>query len=113
MGKHMKNVKIRYAVRGERVGWGERLTDHIIIGTPGTLLDWCVKFCAIDLKKIRVFILDEAGVMINTQGHQDQSIRIQRGLQRDTQMLLFSATYDREIIRFAEAIVPDTVTIKL
>ena len=89
------------------------MTDHFIIRTPGTLLDWCIKFRVIDLKKICVFVLDEAGVMIDTQGHLDQSIRIQRGLQCNTQMLLFSATYDREIIRFAEAIVPDTVTIKL
>ena len=57
---------------------GEKLTDHIIIGTPGTVLDWCIKFRVIDLKKVKVFVLDEADVMIDTQGHQDQSIRIQR-----------------------------------
>ena len=118
----MKELKIRYAVRGERgtgiftfslisefelpylyiprqsamslitvdtiqlfpyfisftVTRGEKLTDHIIIGTPGTLLDWCIKFRVIDLKKVKVFVLDEADVMIDTQGHQDQSIRIQR-----------------------------------
>ena len=60
------------------VNRGERLTDQIVSGTPGTVLDWSVKFRAIDLKKIRVFVLDEADVMIDTQGHQDQSIRIQR-----------------------------------
>ena len=60
------------------VNRGEKLTDHIIIGTPGTVLDWCIKFRVIDLKKVKVFVLDEADVMIDTQGHQDQSIRIQR-----------------------------------
>ena len=57
---------------------GRKLQDHIIIGTPGTMLDWAVKFKVIDMKKINVFVLDEADVMIDTQGHQDQSIRIQR-----------------------------------
>jgi len=57
---------------------GQKLTDHIVIGTPGTLLDWCTRFKMIDLKKINVFVLDEADVMIDTQGHQDQSIRVQR-----------------------------------
>lgn len=60
------------------VSRGERLNDHIIIGTPGTVMDWCIKFRVFDAKKIRVFVLDEADVMIDTQGHQDQSIRIQR-----------------------------------
>ena len=57
---------------------GRKLADHIVIGTPGTMLDWAVKFKTIEMKKIKVFVLDEADVMIDTQGHQDQSIRIQK-----------------------------------
>lgn len=57
---------------------GSRIQEQIVIGTPGTVLDWCLKFKFIDPKKIKVFVLDEADVMIATQGHQDQSIRIQR-----------------------------------
>lgn len=60
------------------VSRGERITDQIVIGTPGTVLDWGIKLRVLDLKKIRVSVLDEADVMIATQGHQDQSIRIQR-----------------------------------
>lgn len=55
-----------------------KIQEQIVIGTPGTVLDWCLKFKFIDPKKIKVFVLDEADVMIATQGHQDQSIRIQR-----------------------------------
>lgn len=57
---------------------GTRLQEQIVIGTPGTVLDWCQKLKFIDPKMIKVFVLDEADVMIATQGHQDQSIRIQR-----------------------------------
>ena len=31
-----------------------------------------------DIKKIKVFVLDEADVMIDSQGHQSHSVRIQR-----------------------------------
>jgi len=38
----------------------------------------------VDLKKVNVFVLDEADVMIDTQGHQDQSIRLQKyGIMQD------------------------------
>lgn len=57
---------------------GSRISEHIIIGTPGKVLDWGVKFKFFDLSKVEVFVLDEADVMINTQGHQDQCIRIHK-----------------------------------
>lgn len=42
------------------------------------MLDWCFKRRVIDLKKISMFVLDEADIMIHTQGLSCQSIRIQR-----------------------------------
>ncbi|GAB1607912.1 ATP-dependent RNA helicase DDX19A-like, partial [Argonauta hians] len=110
MAKFMTDVKIGFAVRGtER---DKIFTEQIIIGTPGTALDLGWKFNAFDLQKISVFVLDEADVMIATQGHKDQSIRIQRKL-GECQMLLFSATYDNEVMKFAQDIIPNPVTIRL
>jgi Superfamily II DNA and RNA helicases len=57
---------------------GTKLKEHIIIGTPGKVVDWGVKFRFFDLGKISVFVLDEADVMIAMQGHQDQSFRIHK-----------------------------------
>ena len=57
---------------------GRKCNDHIIIGTPGSLLDWIMRYKAFDPQKISVFVLDEADVMISQQGHQDQSIRIKK-----------------------------------
>uniref|UniRef100_A0A673UWJ9 RNA helicase n=1 Tax=Suricata suricatta TaxID=37032 RepID=A0A673UWJ9_SURSU len=78
MGKFYPELKLAYAVRGNKLERGQKISEHIVIGTPGTVLDWCAKLKFIDPKKIKVFVLDEADVMIATQGHQDQSIRIQR-----------------------------------
>lgn len=41
-------------------------------------MDWGVKYKFIKLNKLTVFVLDEADVMIATQGHQDQSLRIRK-----------------------------------
>lgn len=113
MAKHLTGVSIAFAVRGEKVARGQSVTGQIVIGTPGTVLDWSTRLKVMDLKKINVFVLDEADVMIDTQGHQDQSVRIQRGLRRDCQMLLFSATYEGKVMKFAQAVVPNAVVIRL
>lgn len=106
MAAYCPEIEMRFAVRGEEsesatflivifpsvnelnvtimlkifvsVPRGSRISEHIIIGTPGKVLDWGVKFKFFDLNQIEVFVLDEADVMINTQGHQDQCIRIHK-----------------------------------
>uniref|UniRef100_A0A1I8MMJ9 Helicase ATP-binding domain-containing protein n=1 Tax=Musca domestica TaxID=7370 RepID=A0A1I8MMJ9_MUSDO len=113
MAQFCPDIKLKFAVRGEEVAPGTKLTDHIIIGTPGKVLDWALKYRFIDLKKIRVFVLDEADVMIATQGHHDQCIRIHKQLSPKCQMLFFSATYDKEVMEFAEHIVPEANIIRL
>uniref|UniRef100_A0A8C2IWK0 RNA helicase n=1 Tax=Cyprinus carpio TaxID=7962 RepID=A0A8C2IWK0_CYPCA len=113
MGKFYPEVQLVYAIRGNKLERGTRLQEQIVIGTPGTVLDWCQKLKFIEPKRIKVFVLDEADVMIATQGHQDQSIRIQRMLPKTCQMLLFSATFEDTVWNFAKRIVPDPNIIKL
>ncbi|XP_067419456.1 ATP-dependent RNA helicase DDX25 isoform X1 [Emydura macquarii macquarii] len=113
MGKLCVNIGVTYAVRGNRIPRGTKIEEQIIIGTPGTVLDWCFKLRLLDVKKICVFVLDEADVMIDTQGFLDQSVRIQRVLPQDCQMLLFSATFEDAVLQFAEQIIPDPNIIKL
>lgn len=113
MAKFCPEIEMKYAVRGEEVPRNTKLTEHIIIGTPGKVLDWGLKFRIFDLKKITVFVLDEADVMIATQGHQDQCIKIHKNLSPTCQMMFFSATYDQEVMDFAEHIVKNPITIRL
>jgi len=113
MAKFCPEIRIRYAVRGEEIPRGQKLDDHVIIGTPGKILDWSLKFRAFDLSKISVFVLDEADVMIHQQGHQDQCIRLHKHLSKKCQMMLFSATYEKQVMEFAEYIVPSPITIRL
>ena len=85
MSQFAPEITLRYAVKGEEIPRGSKINDHIVIGTPGKVLDWALKFRFFDVKKIRVFVLDEADVMIATQGHQDQSIRIHKQLSPECQ----------------------------
>lgn len=133
-------VGFAFAVRGSDIKSrelfynNERIKQQVIIGTPGkksfcflielsilfnclvtgTVMDWALKFKIFDIKKIRVFVLDEADNMIDTQGHRDQSVRIQKALNPSScQFLFFSATFEENIKQFAEIIVPNPIIIGL
>ncbi|XP_072282690.1 ATP-dependent RNA helicase DDX25 [Pyxicephalus adspersus] len=113
MGKYCEGVKIVYAIRGNRPLKGTYIDAQIIVGTPGTVMDWCFKLKLIHLEHIRVFVLDEADVMIGVQGYTDHSVRVKRAMPENCQMLLFSATFEDTVWCFAERIVPDPNIIKL
>ncbi|KAK2706026.1 hypothetical protein QYM36_016150 [Artemia franciscana] len=113
IGQFCTDIDIRYAVRGEEVSRGTKLTEQVIIGTPGKVFDWATKLRCLDLSKMKVFVLDEADIMIDTQGLQDQSIRIHKLLPKTCQMMLFSATYEKDVMQFAECIIPNPYIIKL
>ena len=80
----------------------QALDAHILIGTAGTVLDWALKQQCFDPKGVNMFVLDEADIMIDTQGQQDQTIRVHKQLRKDCQHVLFSATYSEEVMEFAE-----------
>ncbi|KAM9299269.1 ATP-dependent RNA helicase DDX25 [Gastrophryne carolinensis] len=113
MGKFCDGIEICYAVRGNRPMRGSNIEAQIVVGTPGTVMDWCFKLKLLNVNNIRVFVLDEADVMIGVQGHSDHSLRVKRGMPATCQMLLFSATFEETVWSFAERIVPDPNIIKL
>ncbi|XP_054707265.1 DEAD-box helicase Dbp80-like [Uloborus diversus] len=112
MAQFCNRIRFRYVVKGESFERGHIITEQVLIGTPGKVFDWSRRRF-FDISAIRVFVLDEADVMISTQGHQDQCIRIHKMLSPDCQMLFFSATYTTDVMEFAEFIVNDPITIRL
>ena len=71
----------------------------IIVGTPGRIID-LVERGALNLGKIRVFVLDEADMMLDM-GFIEDIEHIMSLAPRDKQTLLFSATMPREITDIA------------
>ncbi|WWC91923.1 uncharacterized protein L201_006875 [Kwoniella dendrophila CBS 6074] len=100
-------IKTHLAVPGS---WSrnQRIDKHILIGTPGTLVDMLSRGTRIfDPKQIRVFVLDEADEMIALQGLGDQTVRIKKMLPVGVQNVLFSATFPDEVQRFAQSFAPE------
>uniref|UniRef100_T1KIQ4 RNA helicase n=1 Tax=Tetranychus urticae TaxID=32264 RepID=T1KIQ4_TETUR len=113
MAKHKKTIKFKYVVRGVELHRDSQIQEHVILGTPGKVMDAALRYRCFDIRKIRVLVLDEADVMIDTQGHRNQSIRIKNALSSNCQIMFFSATYEGAVMEFAEQIVKDPVIIRL
>jgi ATP-dependent RNA helicase DDX19/DBP5 len=95
----------RQAARRNRSGGP--ITDHIIIGTPGKVVD-LLKKRDLNPSTIRILVLDEADQMVSQQGMGDQTVRIKKQLPASTQVLLFSATYADDVKRLAEKVAPNS-----
>jgi superfamily II DNA/RNA helicase len=54
-----------------------KITAQIVIGTPGRVID-AITHGKLKTAKIKIFVLDEADVMISTQGFQEQTTRIKK-----------------------------------
>ncbi|CAF3695144.1 unnamed protein product [Adineta steineri] len=119
MAKFLPHIKIAYAVRDPTISKrneytkGKELNVPIVIGTPGTVEDWCRKMKIIDLKKLRMFVVDEADVMISLPGFSQICINLKTVMGKDCQTMLFSATYSDEVMDFAKRIIENPVIFRL
>ena len=73
---------------------------HIIVATPGRLID-LMERGVVNLSTVRDVVLDEADEMLNM-GFTDSINRILEDVPRDRNTLLFSATMSKEIARIAK-----------
>lgn len=113
MAAHMKGLKIKLALGGEQVERGKRLDAHLVVGTPGKVVDW-LKRRTINPKTIQVFVLDEADNMVSEGGHRANSLLAKKAMPRTCQSLFFSATFPQQVIEFATKMVsnPDKILIE-
>ena len=76
-----------------------RLNPHVIIGTPGRMIDH-LQQRTLPLNDVRVLVLDEADRMLDM-GFAPQIKKILEVVPRDRQTLLFSATMPDNIVKIA------------
>ena len=91
---------------------GHQFVENVLVGTPGVVTD-LVRRKQIDLRNLKVFVLDEADNMLGNQGLGDQCLRLKRFLSADVQLVLFSATFPTEVRAFAEKFVPNANSLEL
>eukprot|EP01137_Pigoraptor_chileana_P008966 Opistho-2@56533 len=100
--KQFTGIKVTFAIKDAVVGG--KITEQVIVGTTGTILEWITKR-KFDPKTVNILVCDEADQMIDLQGMGDQSVRIKKLLRPDIQILLFSATFKPKVMEFAQRIV--------
>lgn len=113
MAAHMTGLKVQLALAGEMVERGKRVDAHLIVGTPGKIVDW-MKRKTFNTKNIKVFVLDEADNMVAESGHRANSLLIKKQMPKTCQSLFFSATFPDEVVQFATKMVhnPDKILIE-
>ncbi|EGP92400.1 unnamed protein product [Zymoseptoria tritici ST99CH_1A5] len=79
----------------------QQVDAQIVVGTPGTVME-LLKRRLLDSRNIKVLTLDEADNMLDLQGMGDQCKRIKQQLPRNTQIVLFSATFPDIVKGFAD-----------
>ncbi len=80
-------------------------TVHVIVGTPGRILDLATKNVA-NLENCKMLVLDEVDKLLSVD-FKVIAARIIEIMPKDKQILLFSATYPMEIKEFLSKYIPE------
>lgn len=88
-----------------------RLGADVVIATPGRLLSH-IRMGNVDLSRVSFFVLDEADRMLDM-GFSDDILQIVKGLPKDRQTIMFSATMPDKIRQLAHTILTDPVEVKI
>ena len=101
-GKKKKGIKSVALYGGTDYGTQRKALKNgcqVIVGTPGRTLDF-IRQGKLDVRKIRMVVLDEADEMLKM-GFQDDLEAILKDTPENKQSLLFSATMPRDVERMA------------
>jgi ATP-dependent RNA helicase DDX19/DBP5 len=104
-------LTVQLAISGTHVEVGAKVQSHVVIGTPGKITDW-LKRRTLDVRHVRVFVLDEADSMVD--GFRAKTLQIYKHMPPTVQCLFFSATFPPLVVDFAAKLVrnPDLVLIE-
>lgn len=103
LGSNIKKLKILPVYGGQPIGRQIRVLNkgvHIVIGTPGRILDH-IERGTLNLIGVETVVLDEADEMLDM-GFREDMEQILRHIPKQRQTLLFSATIPDEIKRIAK-----------
>jgi ATP-dependent RNA helicase DDX19/DBP5 len=75
MGSFMQGLIVEAAVPQDAAARSRKIEASVIVGTPGTTMDM-IRKRSMDVKQLKVLVLDEADNMLDQQGLGDQCIRV-------------------------------------
>lgn len=113
--QEVKNINILAAYGGKDIGSQLKKlqgnTIHLIIATPGRLLDH-LRRGSINLSKLKTFVLDEADQML-LMGFKNEVEDIKKYCPKKHQMLCFSATMDSKVKKLAYRYMKDPAVVSI
>jgi len=113
IGMHLEKLRIQLCIGGVRSKefnrWEKQKDNHIVIGTPGRVLD-NINRKKLFVDKLRVFALDEADEMLS-RGFVDQMYDIFQNIPLSTQVALFSATLPSEVLELSKKFIENPINI--
>lgn len=107
MAKNLKDIKVFLAVKDTKTP-KTVMTEQVVVGTPGKVWDFVSKAKKLDLRKLKVFVLDEADNVMTSM--RDNTLSLRKACPEGVQSLFFSATFPETVARFAESIVKEPYT---
>ena len=75
MGSFIQGLKVDAAIPVDVAHRGRKLEGQVIVGTPGTTMD-LIRRKLIDVRALKVLVLDEADNMLDQQGLGEQCMRV-------------------------------------
>jgi len=111
LGNHM-NIKSHACAGGTAVSEDIKILQggvQIVFGTPGCVTDM-INRNALNLKKLQMFVLDEADTMLSL-GFEDKIYDIYQHLPAEVQVCLFSATMPDEVLKMTQRFMRNPVRI--
>lgn len=113
LGFYIQDIRIKLSIGGTKSSdydrWGTKKNNHIIIGTPGRVLD-NLKRKKIDPSNLKIFALDEADEMLS-RGFIDQIYDIFQIIPLETKVALFSATMPSEVLELSKKFIKNPLHI--
>ncbi len=121
VGKHLRKLatgipNLKLSVLCGGIPLGPQLASlthapHVVVGTPGRVLELVQKE-ALDLRKVRTLVLDEADRMLDM-GFDEPIRMLVKRTPRTRQSLLFSATFPTAIRTLGNAMLNDAVEVSV
>lgn len=102
------NIKIHLSIGGSRVS-GDKIHAHVVVGTPGRVKDM-IQRGKLDTSFLKSIVLDEADDLLGY-GFIEQINDILKQVPSDSQIGIFSATMEKEVVDLCQKIMKDPVKI--
>jgi len=99
--KYLPDVKSKVFYGGTKVDLDiahlKKEVPHVIVGTPGRVLDLAVDRKVLDLSKVKHFVLDECDRMLAEVSMRRDVQQIFKATPHEKQVMMYSATLDKEV----------------